>query len=50
MNADAFRHFYDYHFVENRKLWESYVTALSYDICRCLPGDRHLQKCRSPLD
>lgn len=29
MNADAFRHFYDYHFAENRKLWDSYVTALS---------------------
>jgi len=22
MNADAFRHFYDYHFTENRKLWD----------------------------
>lgn len=21
MNADAFRHFYDYHFTENRKIW-----------------------------
>ncbi|MCI0556893.1 MAG: DinB family protein, partial [Nitrososphaera sp.] len=29
MNADAFRHFYDYHFTENRKLWDSYVTQLS---------------------
>ncbi len=28
MNADAFRHFYDYHFAENRKLWD-YVTQLS---------------------
>lgn len=29
MNADAFRHFYDYHFAENRKIWDSYVTQLS---------------------
>ena len=28
MDANAFRHFYDYHFAENRKLW-SYVTQLS---------------------
>jgi uncharacterized damage-inducible protein DinB len=28
MNADAFRHFYNYHFAENRKLWD-YVTQLS---------------------
>ncbi len=31
MNADAFRHFYDYHFTENRKMWDSYVTPLSYE-------------------
>jgi uncharacterized damage-inducible protein DinB len=31
MNASAFRHFYDYHFTENRKLWDSYVTPLSYE-------------------
>ena len=29
MNADAFRHFYDYHFTENRKIWDRYVTQLS---------------------
>ena len=29
MNADAFRHFYDYHFAENRKIWDRYVTRLS---------------------
>jgi uncharacterized damage-inducible protein DinB len=28
MNADAFRHFYDYHFAENHKIW-GYVTQLS---------------------
>lgn len=29
MNAQAFRHFYDYHFAENRKLWDAYVIQLS---------------------
>jgi len=29
MNADAFRQFYDYHFAENRKMWDRYVTQLS---------------------
>lgn len=29
MNANAFRHFYDYHFAENRKIWDKYVTSLS---------------------
>ena len=28
MNADAFRHFYEYHFSENRKIW-GYVTQLT---------------------
>jgi uncharacterized damage-inducible protein DinB len=31
MNAHAFRHFYDYHFAENRKIWDSYVTQLSHE-------------------
>jgi uncharacterized damage-inducible protein DinB len=31
MNANAFRHFYNYHFAENRKLWDAGVTSLSYD-------------------
>jgi uncharacterized damage-inducible protein DinB len=31
MNADAFRYFYNYHFTENRKIWDSYVTPLSYE-------------------
>ncbi len=31
MNADAFRHFYDYHFSENRKIWDRYVTPLSHE-------------------
>ncbi len=31
MNAYAFRHFYEYHFTENRKIWDSYVTQLSHE-------------------
>jgi uncharacterized damage-inducible protein DinB len=31
MNADAFRQLYDYHFRENRKLWDSYITSLSQE-------------------
>lgn len=30
MNADAFRHFYNYHFAENRKVWE-HVTTLTFE-------------------
>jgi uncharacterized damage-inducible protein DinB len=30
MNADAFRHFYDYHFTENRKIWDDCITSLSH--------------------
>lgn len=29
MNANAFRHFYDYHFAENRSLWDSYISSLT---------------------
>jgi uncharacterized damage-inducible protein DinB len=29
MNANAFRHFYNYHFSENRKIWDTYITSLS---------------------
>jgi uncharacterized damage-inducible protein DinB len=29
MNANAFRYFYDYHFSENRKIWDSHITSLS---------------------
>ncbi|HEY0736561.1 MAG TPA: DinB family protein [Herpetosiphonaceae bacterium] len=29
MNAQAFRHFYNYHFAENRNIWDSYITLLS---------------------
>jgi len=31
MNANAFRHFYDYHFTENRKIWDHYVTPLFHE-------------------
>lgn len=31
MNANAFRYFYDYHFTENRKIWERYITPLSHE-------------------
>ena len=29
MNANAFRHFYDYHFSENRIIWDRYLSQLS---------------------
>jgi uncharacterized damage-inducible protein DinB len=29
MNVEAFRHFYQYHFAENRKIWDSFVVQLS---------------------
>jgi uncharacterized damage-inducible protein DinB len=29
MNADAFRHLYEYHFSENRKIWDSCISPLS---------------------
>ena len=31
MNANAFRHFYDYHFAENRSLWDHFVAPLSQE-------------------
>ena len=31
MNTNAFRHFYDYHFAENRNIWDTYVTPLSHE-------------------
>ncbi|MBZ0294232.1 MAG: DinB family protein [Anaerolineae bacterium] len=31
MNADALRHFYDYHFTENRKIWNDYILPLSQE-------------------
>jgi uncharacterized damage-inducible protein DinB len=31
MNADAIRYLYDYHFSENRRLWDEYVTSLSFE-------------------
>jgi len=31
MDANAFRYVYEYHFAENRKIWESYILPLSYE-------------------
>jgi uncharacterized damage-inducible protein DinB len=31
MNANAFRHFYNYHFTENRKIWDTCVTSLTHE-------------------
>jgi len=31
MNANAFRHFYDYHFTENRKIWVTNIASLSHE-------------------
>jgi uncharacterized damage-inducible protein DinB len=31
MNANAFRHFFNYHLAENRNLWDSYIVPLSHD-------------------
>ncbi len=31
MDANAFRHFYDYHFAENRKIWDITISSLSHD-------------------
>jgi uncharacterized damage-inducible protein DinB len=31
MNADAFRHFYEYHFSENRKIWDTGIMSLTQE-------------------
>jgi len=31
VDANAFRHFYGYHFTENRSLWDSYIAPLSHE-------------------
>jgi uncharacterized damage-inducible protein DinB len=31
MNADAFRHFYEYHFATNRKIWDDLIAPLSQE-------------------
>jgi len=31
MNAEDFRHFYEYHFSENRKLWDHDIASLSQE-------------------
>lgn len=29
MNADAFRHFFDYHLAQNRQIWDAHIAQLS---------------------
>jgi uncharacterized damage-inducible protein DinB len=41
MDANAFRHLYEYHFTENRKLWDSYITQLSQEQFTQNPGYSH---------
>ncbi len=31
MNADAFRHFYDYHINQNRFIWDTYIVPLTQE-------------------
>ena len=31
MDANAFRHFYDYHFTENCNLWDAYIPSLTIE-------------------
>jgi uncharacterized damage-inducible protein DinB len=31
MNADAFRQLYEYHFSENRKIWDQYIPSLTWE-------------------
>lgn len=31
MNADAFRHFYEYHFAENQKIWDTGISGLTLE-------------------
>jgi uncharacterized damage-inducible protein DinB len=31
VNANAFRHFFNYHFTENRKMWVGCIAPLSYE-------------------
>jgi len=32
MNVDGIRHFYNYHFAENRKIWDTCIATLPYDL------------------
>ena len=41
MNADAFRHFYEYHFAQNREIWDAYITPLSQEQFTQEPGYSH---------
>jgi uncharacterized damage-inducible protein DinB len=41
MNANAFRQFYDYHFAENRRIWDAYVVPRSLEQFMQDPGYSH---------
>lgn len=40
MNADAFRHFYNYHFGENRKIWEHVASLTSEQFTQAVDYSR----------
>lgn len=42
MNVETFRHFFNYHFAENRKIWDSYISQLSDDQFRQTMGYSHV--------
>lgn len=41
MNAEAFRQLYEYHFRENRKMWDEYVASLPFEQYRHEAGYSH---------
>jgi uncharacterized damage-inducible protein DinB len=41
MNADSFRHFFEYHFNENRTIWEKYITSISDEQLKHQAGYSH---------
>jgi uncharacterized damage-inducible protein DinB len=45
MDAQAIRHFFDYHFSENRNLWDSYVTQLTQEQFTLESGYSHGSVC-----
>jgi uncharacterized damage-inducible protein DinB len=40
MNADAFRHFYNYHFAENHKIWEHVASLTSEQFTQAMEYSR----------
>jgi uncharacterized damage-inducible protein DinB len=47
MNADAFRQFYDYHFTENRKIWDTAVMLSQEQFTR--PSDYSVGSVRDQI-